>query len=144
MVTTLREELLTASYNSMTPEQMLVIINSDTVSTGIRQLVPLWQIKKLCIETGAWLMLKAASIQVDNQNLAQVASLALTYIDDVRFENLNLDLPSTQQMIIALVQGEVFSEEQTAIIDEMANAKTSRAIQLLGRKAELSDIIDAL
>jgi len=140
---TLREELQTEAYAGKPPGEMLAAVNANAVPTGQRQVVPLWKIKKLCVETGVWLAMKAAASQTDSIPLAQVAALAIEYINDSRFENLDLDLASTQQMLGALTQAAVISTSQAADIDAMADVKTSRAMQLLGRPAELSDISDA-
>jgi hypothetical protein len=126
----------------MDAAQMLAAVNVLSISTDARQLVPLWQIKKLCIETGVWVAMKIAAAQTESVQLAQAATLAIEYINDTRFENLDLDLTSTQTMIGALVQGGIMTEAQSELIDDMANVKTSRAIQILGREANDVDIYE--
>jgi hypothetical protein len=139
----LREELETAPYAGMDAAQMLAAVNVLSVPTSERQLVPLWKIKKLCVETGVWVGMKMATIQTQSADLANVATLAMEYINDTRFENLDMDLVSTQEMIAWLVLGTVMTQGQADIIDGMADVKTSRAIQILGREANDVDIREA-
>ena len=141
---TLREELAKDAYTGMTPEQMLVAVNTPTVLTGARQLVPLWKIKKLCVETGVWVAMKLAAVQTQSSQLAAVATLATEYINDTRFENLDLDLVSTKQMVGALVQGGVMTQAQADEIDDMANARICPSVNAIGRQATDVDISEAI
>jgi hypothetical protein len=143
MSISLREELATEAYAGMDATQMLALVNTKSILTENRKLVPLWQIKKICIETGVWIALRMASVQVESVPLAHLAATVMEYINDVRFENLDMDLVSTQQMIGALVQSGVMTSDQSALIDDMANVRISPAIQILGREANDVDVYNA-
>jgi hypothetical protein len=68
---TLRE-YITANCSGMTVDAILAAINTETIATNVRQLVPLWKIKKFCFETGIWVAMKATASQTENANLSAI------------------------------------------------------------------------
>jgi len=132
----LTEELSTdpleRGYAEMTDVEVATSLNTADVT--VRQLVPLWRVKKTAIEEGCWLPIQAAAASHETPAVQGAAMIAIDYINDQRFENLDMDLPSTQQMLGALVAGGVISAEQSATLDALADSTTSRASQLgIGR-----------
>lgn len=113
------------------PHQAVADMLNATTQVG-RQMLPLWLLKRRLIETGAWLALQAAAAA--ESQVQPAARLALEYIEDRRFENLDLDLQSTQQMIGALVLGGIVTAALAAEMDAMATTQISRAEQIgIGR-----------
>lgn len=87
-----------------------------TLTRTERRLVPLWQIKKHGMENGWWSPVKQAA------STNQAAAALMEYYSDMRFENIDLDLPATEQVIGGLVQSEVLTQPQADAIDAMASA----------------------
>ena len=112
-------------YSGMTDEEVAVAINANTQTS--RQTVPLWQIKKLAIESNLWLTIKQAAVEHVSNDIKNVAIIALDYINDTRFSNLDMDLVSTQTMLGALVAGGVITQDFVDELNVLANTLTSRA-----------------
>lgn len=119
----LRDDPAGVGYAEMTDQQAADAINAN--SQAARKLVPLWQIKKRLVETGSLLSIQAAAAV--ESPIQAAAKLTLEYIDDRRFENLDMDLASTKAMVGALVAGGVVSADLAAELDGMASTTTSRA-----------------
>lgn len=112
-------------YATMTDAEVATAINATTQAA--RQLVPLWQIKKAAIESNLWLAIKNAAASHADAQVQGVANVTLDYISDSRFENLDMDLASTQAMLGALVAGGVVTQDFVDALDAMADTTTSRA-----------------
>ena len=123
--TALIAELQSGDYGGMTDAEAAAAINALTQPA--RQLVPLWRVKQFCIESSAWLAILQAAQSHENEQVRGAAALTAIYVDDSRFANLDLDLPSTQQMLGGLVAGGVVTQELAAAVDALANTTTSRA-----------------
>lgn len=119
----LADDPASIGYSAMTNAEASAAINASTQPA--RQLVPLWQIKKRLIETGVLLAIQAAA-ETESQ-IQAAARLTIEYIDDDRFEHLDMDLDSTKQMVGALIAGGVVSSDLSAELDAMAATTTSRA-----------------
>jgi len=115
-------------YSAMSHEEAAASVNARDIP--VRKLVPLWNVKKTAIETNCWLAIKAAAAAHAVPEVQGAAAVAVDYIDDQRFENLDMDLPSTQAMLGALVAGGVLTQDQADTLDALADDLTSRAIQL--------------
>jgi hypothetical protein len=113
-------------YAGRSLQEVADLLNSPT-QTG-RKMVALWLLKRRLIETGAWLALQAAA-ETESQ-IQTAARLACEYIEDQRFENLDMDLQSTQQMIGALVAGGIVTADLAAELNTMATSQISRAEQI--------------
>jgi hypothetical protein len=128
----LQEELvndpLSIGYSNMTNQEVADAMNAYTIT--IRKLVPLWQVKKACVEEGVWLAIQQAAESHSDPQIQAAANAAVSYIDDRRFENLDMDLASTKTMIGALVSGSVITQTNQATLDALADDVTSRAAQL--------------
>lgn len=141
LVPELRDDPAAIGYAGMDDAQRLAALHAE--NQPVRQLVPLWQIKKRLIETGAWLELQKAAVDHQSEQVKAAASLTLLYVDDARFENLDLDLASTQQLLGALVQAMIVTTDMSAEIDAMANATTSRAAILGLQSVQLGNMVSA-
>jgi hypothetical protein len=117
-------ELLAAGNHSA----VAAILNAKTLPG----LVPLWEIKKAAIEAGEWFTLVAASQSHEDLESRALAFTAVDYINDQRFTNLNLSLPSTQLMLGGLVQKGVMSSGLSAAITALAANRQSIADTLGG------------
>jgi hypothetical protein len=93
----------------------------------LRILVPLWQIKKHAIENGYWLTLKNTT--AEHAGYA-AAALAVDYIDDARFDNLDIDLASTQLLLGGLVATSLLTQTLADELSALANSFQSRANEL--------------
>ena len=92
--------------------------------------VPLWEIKKAACEAGEWPVLVAAAQSHENAQVRGAALTAVSYIDDRRFENLDLSLTSTQTLLGALQQGGVLSEGLIGTITALSANRASLADQM--------------
>lgn len=119
---------LQRGYAAMSHDEAAASMNA--VDIPVRKLVPLWNVKKTAIESGCWLTIKAAAVSHVSPGVQGAATVALDYINDQRFENLDMDLTSTQEMLGALVAGGVLTQAQADTLDALADDLTSRAIQL--------------
>ena len=88
---------------------------------------PLWQVKQLLLETGRWWALKLAA--KTESAIQPVADAAVEIISDPRFENIDMANPVTQQMMGALVQAGIITQEQSDAVVAMATTLTSIAEQ---------------
>ena len=128
LVAELASDPVGMGYASMTDAQVSAAIAANTRPT--RQLVPLWLIKRRLIETGAWLAIVQYANEGENAQVRAAAALTCIYVDDTRFENLDLDLPATQAMLGALQLAGLITAEMASEIDTLADAWTTRAAQL--------------
>jgi hypothetical protein len=133
----LKTELAKPAYEALTDQEAADALNAETIV--VRQLVPLWQIEKHAIENGYRLAIEAAAAKwvaepsADQQAANQVygaAKIALSYLANSRFENLDFDLDSTKAMLAALVAGGIVTQANADALDAMANGTTSRREQL--------------
>lgn len=125
LVPELRDDPAGIGYAGMSDAEAAAAINASTQPA--RQLVPLWLIKRRLIETGAWLGIVQYANQGENEQWRHAAALTCIYVDDQRFENLDLDLPATQQMLGALQLAGLVTADMAAEIDSLADTMTSRA-----------------
>jgi hypothetical protein len=128
LVAELASDPVGMGYASMTDAQVSAAIAASTRPT--RKLVPLWEVKKRLIETGAWLAIVQYASSGENAQVKEVAALTCAYIDDTRFDNLDVDLPSTQQMLGVLQQAGLITAQMASEIDALADTWTTRAAQL--------------
>lgn len=128
LIPELRDDPTAVGYSGMTDTEAADSLNAETIAT--RSLVPLWEVKKACVEEGVWLAIQQAAESHSNAQVQAAANAAVAYIDDRRFENLDMGLASTQAMIGALVSGEVITQANQATLDALADGVTSRAAQL--------------
>ena len=112
-------------YAAMSDVEVVTAINAETQTA--RQTVPLWQVKKAAIENNFWLAIKAAAASHADEQVKGVANIVLDYVDDTRFNNLDMDLVSTQTMLGALVAGGVITQDFSDLLNGLANTTTSRA-----------------
>ena len=126
---TLKNELLNdpleRGYSTMTDNE--VFISLTTKDRPLRVLVPLWQIKKHAIENGYWFTLKGT---VSEHPGYLAAASAVEYISDGRFENIDMDLTSTQTMLGGLVATSLLSQDFADALNAMADSLQSRAEEL--------------
>jgi hypothetical protein len=123
----IRNDPLGVGYSQMNEIQIMDSLNSATQSK--RVLVPLWKIKRHAIENGYWVALRTAAADATSP-LNTVAVLTVDYIGDERFDNLDMDLASTQQLLGGLVAGGILTQAQADELDEMGDEFESRATKL--------------
>ena len=114
-------------YAEMDENAIMTSLNANTVAK--RVLVPLWKIKKHAIENGYWVALRAAAADTESP-LNTVATLTVDYISDERFDNLDMDLTSTQTLLGGLVAGGILTQAQADELDAMGDTFESRATEL--------------
>ena len=81
---------------------------------AVRALIPLWQIKSLAMQAGWW-----AGVEAATANPAAVAFMA--YYADFRFDNLNIDLPKSQEVMAGLVATNLIDQSQSDAVAALAN-----------------------
>ena len=123
----IQNDPLNAGYSQMSEIQIMDSLNSLTRAK--RVLVPLWQIKRHAIENGYWVALRAAAVDT-NSPIYTVAVLTVDYISDERFDNLDMDLTSTQTLLGGLVAGGILTQAQADELDAMGDTFESRATEL--------------
>ena len=120
---TLREavdaDALGLDWRKMEPDALAKSIATATVSR--RRLVPLWEIHKLAIESGFLLAVESAAESHAKPEVQAAARVALRYMNNPRFDNLDTRLPATVAMLDALVAGGVLSADQRALINALAD-----------------------
>lgn len=114
-------------YAGMTED--VVIASLLTSDRPARQIVDIWQVKKLLLEAGEWPMLVLAQTN-ENAQLAGAALSAVAYINDQRFEHLDMDLPAVQTMIGALRDAGIISQATYNSVDALATTTQTRAAEL--------------
>ena len=92
--------------------------------------LPLWELKKLLCETGTWAAIKAARTTHENAQVKAAAVTVVDYVDDARFENIDLSLTGSQAMLGALVAGEVITQELATSIEALTANRASLADQM--------------
>lgn len=116
---------LNRGYASMTNNEVWASLLVE--DRPLRVLVPLWQIKKHAIENGYWITLKNTATEHPGYS---AAALAVDYIDDQRFENLDIDLSSTQTLLGGLVASSLLTQDLADELDALADSFQSRANEL--------------
>lgn len=111
-----------------------------------RKLVDLWRVKLAAIENGYWINIKLAAATSQNETVRAVADTVISYVDDVRFSNIDMDRLSTLTMLGVLVAGGVMTQAQANDLSALANATLSRCEELFGPDSTVNaaDIADAL
>ena len=121
---------LNRGYLPMTAQQISSSLNNpDRV---IRELVPLWLVKKTIIEMGKWGTLVIASQSNPTVAIKSLAIDVVSYIDDPsgKFETLDMDLQSTTTMLGGLVSAGLINQTQLNTVRALANTTKSRAEEL--------------
>lgn len=137
----LRQELGRPEYAGLDAEQIRAAIYA--VDRPTRQLVPLWRVKRALVEAQEWPMIVAGQTNPD----VTVAGLCITivsYVDDPRFEHLDMDLPSTRAMMAGAVSAGLTSKATVEAIDAMADGLISRAAELGIAEYHAGDIDDMI
>ena len=93
----------------MEPDALAKSIATATVSR--RRLVPLWEIHKLAIESGFLLAVESAAESHAKPEVQAAARVALRYMNNPRFDNLDIELPTTVAMLDVLVAGGVLTAD---------------------------------
>ncbi len=106
------------------------LLNAKTVDG--RRRAPLADVKRHAIENGYWIPLKVAAASHVNAGVQGAAQAALDYVGDLRFDTIDLDLPSVGTMLGALVSGGVITTAQRDGLLVLGNSKISRAEEAWG------------
>jgi hypothetical protein len=117
-------------YASMAPEAAADALNAATVTT--RRLVPLWQIAELGRTRGWWYAV------VNSTN--EFALAFMEYYADLRFDNLDMDLQRSKDVVAGLVQATLLTQAQADEVDGLANV-TNRLVESLGIAAAGEQIV---
>jgi hypothetical protein len=123
----IQNDPLGIGYSTMDENAIMTSLNAATRAK--RVLVPIWKIKKHAIENGYWVALRAVADDSESP-LHAVATLTVDYIGDERFENLDMDLTSTQTLLGGLVAGGIITQSQADDLFAMGDEFQSRATEL--------------
>lgn len=133
----LTDDPLGRGYSAMSDQEVADSLN--TADRPTRSLVPIWQIEKHAVENGYRLAIESSADQwtatpeeghEQANQVCAAAKLAVRYLECPRFENLDMDLASTQAMVAGLVAGGVITQDAADAIDAMADGLTTRAAEL--------------
>jgi hypothetical protein len=86
-----------------------------------RRLVPLWELFKLAIESGFLLAIESAAESHAKPEVQAAARVTVRYMNNPRFDNLDVELPTTVAMLDVLVAGGVITADNRAAINALAN-----------------------
>jgi hypothetical protein len=114
-------DALGLGWQKMEPDVLAESLAAATVRR--RRLVPIWEIQKLAIESGFLLAVESAAESHAVAEVQTAARVAVRYMNNPRFDNLDLDLVATETMLDALVTGGVLTAKQKAAIDALADVQ---------------------
>jgi hypothetical protein len=120
--TKLCPKLKQAEFATMTDLEALLAIQSEMVS--IRVLVPTANVVAHASQNSYRHKLTLAASNV-NHPCNGLAIDILAYIDSVKIQNVDMDLPETQQMLAAMVQCGFATSAQVASLDALANKQVT-------------------
>jgi hypothetical protein len=120
--TKLCPKLKQAEFATMTDLEALLAIQSEMVS--IRVLVPTANVVAQASQNSYRHKLTLAASNV-NHPCNGLAIDILAYIDSVKIQNVDMDLPETQQMLAAMVQCGFATSAQVASLDALANKQVT-------------------
>jgi hypothetical protein len=112
------EELRKLEYASLSDEAAADAINAKAVL--VRQLVPTANVVAHASQNSYRHKLTQAANNL-NHPCNGLAIDILAYIDSVKIQNVDMDLPETQEMLAAMVQCGFATEQQVASLDGLAD-----------------------
>jgi len=112
------DELKKPEYASMSDQAAADAINAKTVA--VRLLVPCSEIIVHATVHGYRATMELAKQDPSNPCRA-IAINILSYIDSMKINNVDMDLPATQQMLGGMVQCGFATPEQVASLNALAN-----------------------
>lgn len=134
LVAELRDDPLQRGYAEMSALEAAASLSA--VNRSRRRLVPNWEIKRAVIEMGRWgVIVLAAQGAGEPAPPYEVRALAINvgdWIDDRtgQIQHTDMDRPSAQAMLTALVQSTLLSQEQADSLAALADETVSRATEL--------------
>lgn len=128
--TILAAELELPAYAGLTDQQAADALN--TQNFAIRQRVLIADLQAEALRNGAYIAIDTAATATDTPAQLRAVCRAVLALVNARFESINLDDPSAQQMFGVLVQAGVLSPQQAAEIDILATVMVISRAQQLG------------
>jgi hypothetical protein len=125
MIESLAAEIATPAYAGMSDDAILAAVNAKRVVS--RRLVPTWEIRRAAIEGGYWPSLVLAAADSSSSQRQGLAISVLAWIDDQSgtIQAVDMDRPSTEQMIAGLVAAELVTQSQADALAALADADTA-------------------
>jgi hypothetical protein len=115
-------KLKQAKFATMTDLEALLAIQSEMVA--VRVLVPTANVVAHASQNSYRHKLTLAANNL-NHPCNGLAIDILAYIDSVKIQNVDMDLPETQQMLAAMVQCGFATQAQVASLDALANKQVT-------------------
>ena len=112
------DELSLPQYASISDQAAADAINAKTMTA--RRLVPTADIVAHATMNGYRHKITIAAANASNPCQGLAIDI-LAYIDSVKIQNVDMDLPETQEMLTAMVQCGFATEQQVASLDALAN-----------------------
>jgi hypothetical protein len=122
LYTKLCPKLKQAKFATMTDLEALLAIQSELVT--VRVLVPTANVVAHASQNSYRHKLTLAANNL-NHPCNGLAIDILAYIDSVKIQNVDMDLPETQQMLAAMVQCGFATSAQVASLDALANKQVT-------------------
>ncbi len=134
LLSELRDDPLQRGYAAQSAVEAAASLNA--VNRARRRLVPNWEIKRAVIEMGRWgaivLTAQGAGEPAPPYEVRALAVNVGDWIDDRtgQIQHTDMDRPSTQAMLAALVQSTLLTQEQADSLAALADETVSRATEL--------------
>lgn len=90
-----------------------------------RQVVPRWMVKDVIYRSGSYPLLLAGQAS-ENATVRGLAITAAAYLNDVDFQNIDLDLPGVGDMLDGLNASGILSTAALEAIEDMADVEVPR------------------
>lgn len=127
---TLATELQQPQYSGMTDAEIAATLNTPGEAT--RRRVPIAELQARAMESGVYTALRV--VVGNTQAPAELRAVAQTVLDlsNARFDDVDLDNASAQQMFGALQQAGIITPDQAAAIDALATVPGVSRATVLG------------
>ena len=124
----LYDEISRDVYAGLSDTEIAAALNAVTIP--VRQRVGIADLQARAMETGVYTALRMAV--ASSQTPDDLRAVCQTVLDlaGARFEDVDLDNAASVQMFGALQTAGIITAQQAAAIDALADAVTSRAVQL--------------
>jgi hypothetical protein len=116
----LAAEIAKPEYAGMSDDSLAAAINAKRVAA--RRLVPTWEVRRAAIEGGYWPALVLAAADANDARRGLAISV-LAWIDDQSgtIQTIDMDRPSTQQMLAGLVAAGFVTQTQADGLNALAD-----------------------
>jgi hypothetical protein len=131
------DELSKSEYASLSDQAAADAVNTRTVT--VRRLVPTANVVAHASQNSYRHKLTQAASNLSHPCNGLAIDI-LAYIDSVKIQNVDMDLPETQEMLAAMIQCGFATDQQVASLDALAN-RTLRWVDHVSAGTQSADSI---